>query len=92
MLEQIFHMISKALYLNANHMKQKYSYLLVLVLLGLAYCKSPMPVTFNPDDHTNASGTAGSAKMTNQLPAKNNNVRIKTDSIKLPNDTARVRQ
>lgn len=85
-------MISKALYLNANHMKQKYSYLLVLVLLGLAYCKSPMPVTFNPDDHTNASGTAGSAKMTNQLPAKNNNVRIKTDSIKLPNDTARVRQ
>jgi hypothetical protein len=73
-------------------MKQKYSYILALVLLCMANCKSPMPVTFNPDDHTNASGTAGSAKMTNQLPAKNNNVRIKTDSIKLPNDTPRVKQ
>jgi hypothetical protein len=51
-----------------------------------------MPITANPDDHTNASGTAGSAKMTNELPAKNNNVRIKTDSIKLPKDTLRVKQ
>jgi hypothetical protein len=30
--------------------------------------------------------------MTNQLPPKNNNVRVKTDSIKLPNDTVRVKQ
>jgi hypothetical protein len=51
-----------------------------------------MPITFNPDDHTNASGTAGSAKMTNQLPPKNNNVRIKADTIKLPNDTLRPKQ
>lgn len=92
MLEQIFHMISKAPFLNTNHMKQRYSYLFVLVLLCMANCKGPMPVTFNPDDHTNASGTAGSAKMTNQLPEKNNNVPVKTDSIKLPNDTTRVKQ
>jgi hypothetical protein len=51
-----------------------------------------MPVTFNPDDHTNASGTAGSAKMTNQLPPKNNNVPLKLDSIKMPSDTTRPKQ
>jgi hypothetical protein len=73
-------------------MNQKSLYILGFVILCIAYCKSPMPVTFNPDDHTNASGTAGSAKMTNQLPAKNNNVPIKSDSIKLPNDTLRTKQ
>ena len=73
-------------------MNQKSSYMLGLMLLCMAYCKSPMPITANPDDHTNASGTAGSAKMTNQLPAKNNNVRIKPDTIKLPNDTLRQKQ
>lgn len=73
-------------------MKQIASYMLGVLLLYLAYCKNPMPITANPDDHTNASGTAGSAKMTNQLPAKNNNVPIKPDTIKLPNDTFRVKQ
>jgi len=73
-------------------MKLNTLYIPVLLLLSLVYCKSPMPVTFNPDDHTNASGTAGSAKMTTQLPSKNNNVRVKTDSIKMPNDTMRIRQ
>lgn len=65
----------------------------ILVLFAaFISCSSPMPITANPDDHTNAGGTAGSAKMTNQLPPKNNNVRVKSDSIKLPNDTARVKQ
>lgn len=73
-------------------MNQRSSYMLGLVLLCMAYCKSPMPITANPDDHTNASGTAGSAKMTTQLPTKNNNVRIKPDTIKLPNDTLRTKQ
>ncbi|SEN06589.1 hypothetical protein [Niastella yeongjuensis] len=41
----------------------------------------------NPDDQTNAGGTLGSAKMTNQLTPKNNNVRVKPDTIKMPNDT-----
>jgi len=58
----------------------------------MAYCKTPMPITFNPDDQTNANGTIGSAKQTNQLPPKNNNVRMKSDTIKLPNDTVRTKQ
>jgi hypothetical protein len=70
---------------------KRLNYMLGLVVLCMAYCKT-MPITGNPDDHTNASGTAGSAKQTNQLPPKNNNVRVKTDSIKLPNDTLRVKQ
>jgi hypothetical protein len=73
-------------------MNQKSSYIVGLILLSMAHCKSPMPITANPDDHTNASGTAGSAKMTNQLPAKNNNVRIKSDTLKLPTDTLRRKQ
>ena len=73
-------------------MNRNTSFICGLFCLCMAYCKSPMPITFNPDDHTNASGTAGSAKMTNQLPAKNNNVRIKADTIKLPNDTLRPKQ
>ena len=64
---------------------------IILLLGGMVACKT-MPITANPDDHTNASGTAGSSKMTNQLPPKNNNVRPKTDTIKLPNDTIRVKQ
>lgn len=64
----------------------------ICLLLCIAACREPMSITANPDDHTNASGTAGSAKMTNQLPPKAGNVKVKTDTIKLPNDTARVRQ
>jgi hypothetical protein len=73
-------------------MNQNSSFILGLVILCMAYCKSPMPITANPDDHTNASGTAGSAKMTNQLPTKNNNVRVKSDTIKLPNDSLQRKQ
>jgi hypothetical protein len=73
-------------------MKYKSSYTLGLVFLCLLACKSPMPITANPDDQTNASGTLGSAKMTNQLPPKNNNVRVRPDTIKLPNDTVRTKQ
>ncbi|WP_205510209.1 hypothetical protein [Longitalea arenae] len=73
-------------------MKCIFSCMLGGMMLCLAYCKNPMPITANPDDHTNASGTAGSAKMTNQLPGKNNNVPLKLDTIKLPNDTLRGRQ
>jgi hypothetical protein len=67
-------------------------YILGLFCLGMAFCKTPMPVTFNPDDYTNPKGTAASAKSTYELPPKNNNVRIKHDTIKLPNDTVIVRQ
>ena len=73
-------------------MKQNSLYTLGLIVLCMAYCKSPMRITANPDDQTNASGTLGSAKMTSQMPPKNNNVRIKSDTIKLPTDTVRRRQ
>lgn len=61
-----------------------------LLALVLA-CKGPMPVTANPDDHTNASGTAGSAKMTEQMPPKSDNMPI-PDSIHPPDDSLRLLQ
>ncbi|HUP12720.1 MAG TPA: hypothetical protein VM187_10920 [Niastella sp.] len=73
-------------------MKRYTPYIFGLMLLSLAYCKSPMPVTFNPDDHTNANGTPMSAKSTTQLPSKNNNVPMKLDTIKMPNDAPRPKQ
>lgn len=73
-------------------MKRYPLYILILFCLSMAYCKTPMPITFNPDDQTNANGTIGSAKQTIQLPPKNNNVRIKSDTIKLPNDTLHTKQ
>ena len=68
-------------------MNRKLSYIPGLVFLCMVCCKEPMRITANPDDQTNANGTLGSAKMTNQLPPKSNNVRIKHDTIRLPNDT-----
>lgn len=73
-------------------MKRNTLYILGFLLVGMAYCKSPMPVTFNPDDQTNANGTPMSAKSTMQLPPKNNNVPMKLDSIKMPRDTSRPKQ
>jgi hypothetical protein len=58
----------------------------------MANCKTPMHITFNPDDQTNANGTIGSAKQTNQLPPKSDNMRMKSDTIKLPYDTVRRKQ
>lgn len=72
-------------------MKHKLSYISGLVLLCMVCCKTPFHITANPDDQTNAGGTLGSAKMTNQLPPKNNNVRIKPDTIRLPNDTVIIK-
>lgn len=39
-------------------------------------CKQPMNITANPSDHTNASGTLGSAKMTTELPKKSDNTKV----------------
>jgi len=72
-------------------MGNKSSYLIGLVILFMAYCKSPLTITANPDDQTNAAGTLGSAKMTTQMPPKSNNVRLKPDTIKLPNDTVIIK-
>jgi len=53
-------------------------------------CESPVHITANPDDQTSSSGTAGSAKMTTQLPPKPDNMKL-PDSLKLP-DTAKVKR
>lgn len=65
-------------------------YLCSLAMICLAACSEPMSVTANPSDHTNAGGTAGSAKMTNQLPPKADNMRVK-DTLRLPGDSSRNR-
>lgn len=72
-------------------MSKNSSYLAGLAFLFMVHCKTPMSITANPDDQTNAAGTLGSAKMTTQLPPKNNNVRLKPDTIKLPNDTVHIK-
>ncbi|WP_143774165.1 hypothetical protein [Niastella vici] len=72
-------------------MNKNSSYWPGLVFLFMVHCNPPMSITANPDDQTNAAGTLGSAKMTTQMPPKNNNVRLKPDTIKLPNDTVIVK-
>jgi hypothetical protein len=62
-----------------------------LLLVGMVACRE-MPVTANPDDNTNANGTAGSARMTNQLPPKADNMPVKNDTIRLPNDSLHIMQ
>ena len=64
----------------------------VLFMMIMAGCKSPMPITGNPDDHTFTSGTAGSAKMTNELPHKPNNVVVKPDTSKIRIDSSKMKK
>jgi hypothetical protein len=40
----------------------------------------------NPDDHTTTSGTLGSARMTNELPKKSDNMKI-PDTIRRTTDS-----
>lgn len=61
-----------------------------MIVLAAAACKEPMGITGNPDDQTATSGTAGSAKMTNQLPPKRDNVPL-PDTLRLK-DTLRVKK
>jgi hypothetical protein len=60
----------------------------VILFLAALSCKSPMPITANPSDHTNASGTLGSAKMTTELPKKSDNMKI-PDTARIKNTGAR---
>ena len=55
-------------------------------------CKSPMTVTAHPDDQTFTSGTAGSAKMTTEMPHKPENVVVKPDTSKIRMDSVHARQ
>jgi hypothetical protein len=58
----------------------------IILLLIISSCKSPISITANPDDQTSTSGTAGSAKMTTQLPPKPDNVKL-PDTLKMKRDT-----
>lgn len=53
---------------------------LVMFIGVLSYC-TPKHITSNPDDHAATSGTLGSAKMTNNLPPKQDTARQKKDSL-----------
>jgi hypothetical protein len=50
--------------------------IIVALFIMIVSCKGPINVTANPDDHTNTSGTLGSAKMTTELPKKSDNMKI----------------
>jgi hypothetical protein len=65
-------------------MKTFVSVFALAVILGS--CKGPINITANPDDHTNTSGTLGSARMTNELPRKSDNMKI-PDTISRTKDT-----
>jgi hypothetical protein len=60
-----------------------------MTLIVAGSCKSPMPVTAHPDNQTFTSGTAGSAKMTTEMPHKPENVVIKPDTSKIKMDSVR---
>jgi hypothetical protein len=53
-----------------------------LLIMIVNSCHSPQPITGNPDKLTTSSGTAGSAKMSNELPGKLNDG-LKTDTNKI---------
>ncbi|RYG04838.1 MAG: hypothetical protein EOO02_05190 [Chitinophagaceae bacterium] len=58
---------------------------LVVVIFAIS-CSHPINITANPDDHTNTSGTLGSAKMTTELPKKSDNMKI-PDTLGRTKDT-----
>jgi hypothetical protein len=57
--------------------------LIVLIVITLLRCKAPLPVTGNPDKLTSTSGTAGSSKMSDELPGNPGTAGVKTDTTKL---------
>jgi len=56
------------------------------IIATIVSCRGPINITANPDDHTNTSGTLGSARMTNELPRKSDNMKI-PDTISRKKDT-----
>lgn len=72
---------------------------IVLLMLAFTACHSPVPVTGNPGKLTTTSGTAGSARMSNELPGRTNSAMVtdtnkikgpvKIDSSKTKKDTLR---
>jgi hypothetical protein len=63
---------------------------LLIVVCG---CKTPGHITANPSDETFTSGTAGSAKMTTELPSTgSNNVVVKPDTSQIKMDSVEAKR
>ncbi len=54
-----------------------------LVIIALASCNAPIPITGNPDKLTSNSGTAGSSRMTQEMPGKPGTAGVITDTGKI---------
>jgi len=73
---------------------------IALLFLTGVRCHSPAPITGSPDKLTTTTGTAGSAKMSNELPGKTKGGNptdtdkikgpVKIDSLRPRKDTARL--
>ena len=65
----------------------------ICVLIIIASCKTPGHITAHPSDETFTSGTAGSAKMTTEMPStKSNNVVVKPDTSKINMDSVEAKR
>jgi len=65
---------------------------ILLLLLAVPYCHTPLPITAHPDNQTFTSGTASSAKMTTEMPHKPENIVVKPDTSKIKIDTLRKKK
>ncbi len=70
---------------NKHNDLMKKIIVITIAVLGTMSCKN-LKVTGNPSNHTSTSGTLGSAKYTNQLPAVTDTTR-RLDTLKIVRDT-----
>jgi hypothetical protein len=68
-------------------MKTFLSIIAIVAIIGA--CNERMSVTAHPDNQTFTSGTAGSAKMTTEMPRKPQNVVVRPDTSKIRMDSVR---
>ena len=69
------------------------AFVLISLLIAICGCKTPNHITAHPSDETFTSGTAGSAKMTTELPStKSNNVVVKPDTSKINMDSVEAKR
>ena len=63
------------------------------LLIAVCGCKSPSHITAHPSNETFTSGTAGSAKMTTEMPStKSNNVVVKPDTSQIKMDSVEAKR
>lgn len=72
------------MYDNLNGgMKTVLLILVIITTLVVYRCHTPSPVTANPDKATTNSGTAGSAKMSDEVAGKPGTAGVKADTTKI---------